>query len=101
MSRKERAAAILAQLGIARIEGGVCGKDGWRLGGGPKNTSVEPVHGEELASVPTASDADYEHVLEGAIERFAEWRMRPAPKRGEVVRTFGELLRRHKAPLGE
>jgi aldehyde dehydrogenase (NAD+) len=27
--------------------------------------------------------------------------MRPAPKRGELVRTFGELLREHKDALGE
>ncbi|RJG01750.1 aldehyde dehydrogenase family protein [Noviherbaspirillum sedimenti] len=31
----------------------------------------------------------------------ARWRMVPAPRRGELVRLFGEELRAHKAALGE
>src|SRR6185369_5813413 len=30
-----------------------------------------------------------------------EWRSVPAPKRGELIRLFGEELRNHKAALGE
>jgi aldehyde dehydrogenase (NAD+) len=101
MTRTERAAALLERMGIERIEGGVCGADGWRRGEGAPVTSVDPTEGAELATVGTASEADYEHVMAGAMARFAEWRMRPAPKRGEVVRTLGELLRAHKEPLGE
>jgi aldehyde dehydrogenase (NAD+) len=100
MSRKERADAILSQLGITNIESGVCGAGGWR-GEGPRIPSIEPFGGAEIASVRGASDADYEVVLAGAIERWQEWRMRPAPKRGDVVRAFGEILREHKTPLGE
>jgi aldehyde dehydrogenase (NAD+) len=62
---------------------------------------VEPTTGTELAAVATATRDDYERVLAGAFERFREWRMRPAPKRGDVVRTFGELLREQKERLGE
>jgi aldehyde dehydrogenase (NAD+) len=40
-------------------------------------------------------------VLAKAAERFVEWRMRPAPARGEVVRQLGEKLRKHKEALGE
>ncbi len=101
MSRTERARALLARMGIERIEGGACGAEGWREGGGPPITSVEPTCGEELATVRSASDEDYEVVVRSALARFDEWRMRPAPKRGELVRTFGELLRAHKEPLGE
>jgi aldehyde dehydrogenase (NAD+) len=32
---------------------------------------------------------------------FARWRTVPAPKRGEVVRDLGNLLRAYKEPLGE
>ena len=43
--------------------------------------------------------------LDEAIERaqpaFVTWRTTPAPKRGELVRRLGELLREHKAALGE
>src|SRR5690606_9353940 len=73
---------------------------GWR-GEGSAIASVEPAEASELARVSSASDQDYEAVMRGARERFEEWRMRPAPKRGEVVRAFGELLSAHKEPLGE
>jgi aldehyde dehydrogenase (NAD+) len=39
--------------------------------------------------------------VNAALERFDEWRMRPAPKRGELVRRLGDLLRDHKEALGE
>ena len=35
-----------------------------------------------------------------AAEAFREWRMIPAPKRGEIVREIGDELRAHKADLG-
>ncbi|HEY8432738.1 MAG TPA: aldehyde dehydrogenase family protein [Sandaracinaceae bacterium] len=101
MSRAERAKAILARLGIEAIEGGVCTATGWRKGSGEPLVSVEPTEGTTLATVAGAGADDYEAVIASAEERFSDWRMRPAPKRGEVVRTFGELLRRHKDALGE
>ncbi len=101
MSRTERAKAILARLGIEKIEGGVCGAGGWRAGGGGPIASVEPTNGETLATVSGATLAEYDAVVDGAAQRFAEWRMRPAPQRGDVIRTWGELLREHKEPLGE
>jgi aldehyde dehydrogenase (NAD+) len=101
MSRADRAKALLAKMGLERIEGGVRGKDGWRAGSGEPLPRLEPTEGTELPAVNAAGADDYEAVLEGARARFEEWRMRPAPKRGEVVRTLGELLREHKEPLGE
>jgi aldehyde dehydrogenase (NAD+) len=68
---------------------------------GPAIDDVDPTSGEVLASVRTTSDEQYELVLGALSRRFAEWRMRPAPKRGDLVRTLGELLREHKEPLGE
>src|SRR5262249_31376475 len=35
------------------------------------------------------------------LRKFDEWRLRPAPRRGELVRSLGELLRQHKELLGE
>ncbi len=34
-------------------------------------------------------------------DAFREWRMMPAPKRGEIVRQIGEALRNNKEPLGK
>ena len=101
MSRVKRAKQILARMGIEAIEGGTCGAGGWREGSGPPVRSVEPTEGAELATVRSAGDDDYEAVIAGAMTRFIDWRMRPAPKRGELVRELGELLREHKEPLGE
>ncbi|HEY0040847.1 MAG TPA: aldehyde dehydrogenase family protein, partial [Flavisolibacter sp.] len=36
-----------------------------------------------------------------ASDAFLEWRMWPSPKRGEIVRQFGEALRKYKEPLGK
>src|SRR5690348_1731327 len=47
-----------------------------------------------------AGIADYEAVMARAAESFLEWRMVPAPKRGEIVRQIGNELRAHKNDLG-
>jgi aldehyde dehydrogenase (NAD+) len=39
-------------------------------------------------------------VIEAAHDAFLEWRAVPAPKRGELVRLFGEELRAAKTALG-
>ena len=43
----------------------------------------------------------YEQAIKKAEAAFIEWRMWPSPKRGEVVRQFGEALRKYKEPLGK
>ncbi len=39
--------------------------------------------------------------IERAEQAFQTWRSVPAPRRGELIRLFGEVLRQHKADLGE
>ena len=63
--------------------------------------SYSPVDGKLIGNV-TCTDADaYEKVMQSATEAFKTWRLTPAPKRGEIVRQFGEKLRLYKQPLGE
>jgi len=62
--------------------------------------SVNPATGEVIARINSASDDDYERVIEKAREVFREWRMTPAPKRGEAMRLVGEIVREHKDELG-
>jgi aldehyde dehydrogenase (NAD+) len=50
--------------------------------------------------VRPAGAADYEQIIESAIQAAAAWREVPAPRRGEAVRLLGEELRRHKSDLG-
>ena len=47
-------------------------------------------------ATPPAVDA----ALERAHRQFLAWRDVPAPRRGELVRAFGEMVRAHKADLG-
>src|SRR5206468_12625010 len=42
-----------------------------------------------------------EAMIARAAAAFRAWRVVPAPRRGELIRLFGEELRRHKAELGE
>ena len=62
--------------------------------------SQSPIDDITLGSVCKASEDDYEHVVTCARKAFADWRLTPAPKRGEVVRQIGHKLRQYKEPLG-
>jgi len=50
--------------------------------------------------VHAASEADYERVMQQAVETASAWRQVPAPQRGEAVRLVTEALRKYKDPLG-
>ncbi|MBS0394183.1 MAG: aldehyde dehydrogenase family protein [Proteobacteria bacterium] len=63
--------------------------------------SRSPVDGRLLGRVASTSRADYDAALERARTAFASWRAVPAPRRGELVRLFGEAVRRHKPALAE
>lgn len=63
--------------------------------------SYSPVDGALIGKVKTTSKDDYEKVMETATTAFKEWRAKPAPQRGEIVRQFGDKLRELKEPLGK
>jgi aldehyde dehydrogenase (NAD+) len=58
-----------------------------------------PVTGEVIAHVHDATAADVAGAIEAAHSAFLAWRDVPAPRRGELVRLFGEELRAAKADL--
>lgn len=64
-------------------------------------TSYSPVDGLEIGNVKTTTKEDYEKVVQTASAAFTHWRTVPAPKRGEIVRQFGEKLRFYKDDLGK
>jgi aldehyde dehydrogenase (NAD+) len=59
-----------------------------------------PITGEAVAHVGETTAADATAAIEKADEAFLEWRLIPAPKRGELVRLLGEELRVSKRALG-
>ena len=63
-------------------------------------TSSTPVDGSIIGSVSVTTADQYNQAVEAAHAAYLEWRNVPAPKRGEVVRQYGNLLRQHKEALG-
>jgi len=91
---------ILERLHVEPVNSGVCYGDWIASPSGGELDSFNPATGELLAKVRMAGPADYELVVERAREAFVDWRMMPAPKRGEIVREIGNELREHKTDLG-
>ncbi|MAO71552.1 MAG: aldehyde dehydrogenase family protein [Flavobacteriales bacterium] len=71
------------------------------FGGGKEISSYSPVDGRLIGKVTTTTQEEYEKVIQSATTAFKEWRLRPAPQRGEIVRQYGEKLREYKQALGE
>ena len=91
--------ALLA-LGIKEInEGSSTGQN--CFSNGEVLSSFSPVDGKLIAKVKCSTEADYQKVIEKSASAFKEWRKVPAPKRGEIVRLFGQKLREKKAELGK
>ena len=90
---------ILRALGLEDVNPGAYAA-GWMDTGGELLTSYDPSTGEPIASVKQATVDDYEKVVSNSAEVFTEWRMLPAPERGEYIRRLGNALREYKDPLG-
>ncbi len=93
---------ILAQLGLSDINYGT--STGLESFGDKTQNLIEsysPVDGKLIGKITTTTPAEYERVMQAAEAAFKVWRLVPAPKRGEIVRQYGEELRRHKDALGK
>ncbi|UMY66099.1 MULTISPECIES: aldehyde dehydrogenase family protein [unclassified Flavobacterium] len=92
--------AALLQLGIKDInEGTSTGNN--NFASGDILESYSPVDGQLIGKVKMSTAADYEKAMAAATEAFKTFRLMPAPRRGEIVRQFGEKLRQHKEALGK
>ncbi len=87
-SAKTEAAEVLKRLGVADAL--------WTGGDRPVRS---PVTGEVMAQVHDTPSAEVNAAIERAHTAFLAWRNVPAPRRGELVRLFGEELRAAKADL--
>ena len=76
---------LLAQLGV-KTSGDVVARS--------------PIDGVEIGRVTYSDAAFVEKTIAASVEAFRAWRDVPAPKRGELVRLFGEELRANKDALG-
>ncbi len=90
----------LAQLGIKEINDGTStGSE--TFASGAIIESYSPVDGQLIAKVRTTTAEDYQKAMSAAQSAFLKFRMMPAPQRGEIVRQFGEKLRKNKEALGK
>ena len=63
--------------------------------------SYNPATGEAIAAVRRQTTAQYNDQVARCQAVFKEWRMLPAPKRGEIVRRIGNAFRENEQQLGE
>ncbi len=91
---------ILAVLGIDKHNEGAATGTKRLKAGGDIIESFSPVDGKRIASVTSVTRKSYDTVAAQAAAAFPEWRMWPAPRRGDVVRQIGDALRKYKDPLG-
>ena len=92
---------ILESLGLAPINPGACiGGDWTQTTGQGLISSINPTNNQTIAQVQLCSADDYEEMVLHAKKAQWEWRMVPAPERGEVIRRIGLALREHKDALG-
>jgi alpha-ketoglutaric semialdehyde dehydrogenase len=61
--------------------------------------STSPATGEVLGVVPRSDAGDVDRAVERAKAAYEEWRLTPAPERGEILFRFADLLRREKDAL--
>jgi len=91
-------AALFRRLGLREHHPGAF--HGVWGGGGKILRSVSPIDGKLLGTVRLATTAEYEQTIRAAEKAFADWRVLPAPRRGEIVRQLGNALRAAKQDLG-
>lgn len=90
----------LINLGISKENNGVS-SGGEYFANGDVIESFSPTDGQLIARIKTASSQDYNTIIEQSKKAFKEFRIIPAPKRGELVRQFGNKLREKKDDLGK
>ncbi len=92
---------ILKKFGMEEVNPGAGTGGTWISCSGDVLESISPVDGSVLGKVQQASSSDYNQVSTLARLAFIEWRIMPAPKRGEIVRQIGNAVRAHKKDLSE
>src|SRR5690606_9484133 len=85
-SSTAEAGRLLAALGVEAMAGDL--------------ESVSPIDGRPIGRVASATPAAIDAAIGRAHAAFLAWRDVPPPRRGELVRRFGEELRACKEPLG-
>lgn len=92
--------AALKTLGISSQNLGSSTGQQW-FSEGKEFESFSPVDGKLIAKIKGSTSKDYETVVRQAENAFLQWRLIPAPKRGDIIRQLGDKLRELKPVLGK
>ncbi|MCB9538580.1 MAG: aldehyde dehydrogenase family protein [Myxococcales bacterium] len=92
--------AVFESLGLRSHQPGTWMGEWSEDEGAPTLASANPATDAILGHVRATTPAEYEALMNVAVNAAAAWRQVPAPGRGEAVRLLGEALRRHKQALG-
>jgi aldehyde dehydrogenase (NAD+) len=68
-------------------------------GSGETFESVNPASGDTIGVFPRSSAEDVDRAVAAAKEAYEDWRLVPAPKRGEILYRFANLLMEEKDDL--
>ena len=85
---------------IDNLPGHLVGQE-FKPGGGEIVEAISPIDGEVLARVGSCTADDVKESVLRAQVAFRKFRLIPAPRRGELVRQMGMVLREHKEALAE
>ena len=75
----------LKRLGLNANNSGAWAGAALNTADGLAMISSNPADGKPLASFYLSNETHYEQVVLKAEQQFQQWRMLPAPKRGEIV----------------
>jgi aldehyde dehydrogenase (NAD+) len=94
-------ADVLSKLDIQPMNpGGGIGDALWSPEGSTILDSFSPIDEQCIGSIQTCGVKEYEQLMSHAKKASEEWGTWPAPKRGEIIRQIGNVLREHKNDLG-
>ncbi|MCA9055618.1 MAG: aldehyde dehydrogenase family protein, partial [Planctomycetaceae bacterium] len=91
--------SILDRLGVPEARHAVVIGSQGHVSSGDPLVVRSPIDGTELATIATATVDDLPPVIAAAADAFRNWRMVPAPRRGELVRRLGQRLRESQDDL--
>ena len=90
---------LFNKYGLNKLSHGCSTGSEW-FSSGEKIESYSPVNGKLIGEISSGSKNDFDHIVQVSKKAFKEFREIPAPKRGELVRQFGNKLREEKELLG-
>jgi alpha-ketoglutaric semialdehyde dehydrogenase len=63
--------------------------------------STSPANGEAIGTFPRSSAEDVDRAVAAAKSAYEDWRLVPAPRRGEILFRFAQLLTEQKEDLSQ